>query len=389
MKRLSIFTVFSLILLAVSTAFAQWATHYLPGDNIVETIVVDESDVKGIWAVNKDGGIGWLGWDDENNDDWNDNFDLHDAYYRWFMGGDVFSISYNDSTDTLFTIVGTMQGHHLYYYNDNDDEWKPLGAGFLENNYYQYNDIAFFHVDGQTASPQHYLLSTWQCWDGTPSVLDDYQLGLFLITDGQTPGALADPIVDTEGKVYDHIYRSLVCTDTFYTWYNNYYNPPEPVCAFHKVTVTFDDPNYEASVANDFDVDEVNLNGISAFYQCQDADTIHQYLLAGDRISPTVVETNVYHRDDSDGSLSATEWDIEWDGLEANLDVSPDRGLAARQYDATNSYHYIYLLSWQEGLLGYDTQNNLYNTGVIAPSRLFPPLFPRRLWKSVQAGGGR
>ena len=288
-----------------SLVFAQWELNKLPGGNIVETIVIDEvvdSDtIRGVWAVNKNSGVFWFPWD---GSDWGE-YQEYDAYYAWFMGGDVMVMQ-----DTLFALAVTMQGHHYYYYNNNNGSWDDWGSGFIENNYFQYADAAFFDVPGDTVTPKpdHFLLSTWQPWKPDSYGADDYQLGLYLVHDGTAPAFNEDPIttgISTIGKAYNRIYRDLDAGNIFYTWCSA---GEGSEAGFHKVTITGSHPYYTSTLADDFSVTNIELLGVSAFYQYMEGDTIHQYLYATTANTSHEESVNVWYRNSKDGSLSASEW---------------------------------------------------------------------------------
>jgi hypothetical protein len=112
-----------------------------------------------------------------------------------------------------------------------------------------------------------------------------------------------EPITGTSGKDFTFIYRDLENSDILYAWYND---EPNDENDFYKITVTYNAGVYSASVTSDFDILDTPIK-ILAFYQYLEGANRHQYLVV-DIGTDEAPEITVWHRDDSDGSLSSAEW---------------------------------------------------------------------------------
>jgi len=207
-----------------------------------------------------------------------------------------------------------MQGHHLYRYDSQSSQWQYVFTsepqGIKSNGYYCYHDGQFFADDNNHTHTNWFLVTTWQLNGWPPYGTTIYDRGIYLIDDGD----IMDDrvlITGTEDKTYGKIYRDLVDPQVFYTWYSEVNDATD----FQRIEVTgtlgsgfsIAPPGTPTS---DFDVTGYDLTSVKAFYQYLEdgpPPVVHQYLLTGDDTSPDPIY-DVWHRDDSGGSLEASGW---------------------------------------------------------------------------------
>jgi len=355
MKHYFILPLLLSLIFVPQLTFADWEWQSLGGGNAEKIIAVDENGPTGIWFFCKDGGAHWVQTDgDGTYSDWQG----FDEWYAWHMGGDVLMV---DSEWHCLNV--TMQGHHIYQY-DGDNEWAyDVSNPMVRNAYFQWHDGAFIKDDTNPVETDKIMVTSWQCW-APYNVVDDYPLGLYQIINGaRTIIDGNNGNFDTQDLSYSKIYRDPTDDNLYYTWYHDPDGTPE--CDFQNVEITDNSGNFEYTFTTDFDesADDRYLKEITAFYQYLDASSvIHQYLLA------TTVDDNeedecldVWLREGTSGNLAGDGWSRIW------YDVDDDgnaRGVSGWEYDDTSDYHYIYVMS-NAGLLQFDSDPNATNQPIV------------------------
>lgn len=342
MKRIVYFFIFIAFAASAFTARAGWKNHNLPGGTALETIVVDEYPiVQGMWVVEKSGGMYWLEWDPQHpwGEEGSPDYEEFDAYYPWFMGGDIKEID-----GTLYTIAATYQGTHLYEYNTSGGKWQAISTEPERNSYYRWHDAAFCAGGSGNYNRDFFIVSAVQEWYPDPQ--HPYLKGLFLITDGQAPDPEDPPIEGTSGNDYQFIYRHPDPERGYwlYTWHGG---------SFQRITVSGTYPNINAAADRDF-LEEDALDEIACFYQYKDAYGIyHQYIVAnrGTEDDPL---WDVWHRVDTGSGFQSDGWDVVCQDLQEGIGDYGFMGIAAYYYDSNPDEHHIYLNIQKNGLARID-----------------------------------
>jgi len=309
------------------------------GGNAEKIVICNQGGVQGAWFFEKDGGASWLNWNGSAWDTWQD----FDANYGWHMSGDVFDIG-----GTLYCLNATMQGHHLYKYENG--EWNYDGD-IHENGYYQFHDAQFFQAENGDRDVGWFLVSTWGWAERA-----DQDFGIWLVTNGNI--STAARIDGTEGNTYSKIYRDPVHLRTFYTWGNYTPSGGSLEFGFWKFVVTGNSGFFDVTrpTSSDFNMTGSGyaLLDIAGFYQYLDNTTVRQYILAQTTHSGNAT-WDVWYRYGTGGSLPTTSWSIKWTNVTAT--ARNPQSIAAHKKTDPSTEHMIYAYDQFNGLAIHDTEN--------------------------------
>jgi len=347
MKRLITFG-FICFLLFTASHSADWTYKKLGGGNAVKMIVMDnEGGPKGVWFFSKDGGTYWLPWDETigSYGDWGD-WQCFDEHFGWHMGGDT---AYVDTTH--YAMAGTMQGINQYSYNPASGWDNVDPPGLIRNSYYYYRD-AMFVKDTEAGSwnTAHYIVSCWQHYSPPTGTI---RQGLYIIDDEE--GMVnAFPVVETRDHLIKQLHRDFDADTVYYFWGTIDYQGSRTY-GFWKLVVTGQENQWDCTISKDFDDSEYIPKEVNRFYQYKDdSGVIHQYLLI--KRNPNETDTwDIFYRNDDSGF--SDDWgDPIWASLEDELYSTPGGGIVGRRH---GDDHYIFLVGNNEGLVLFDTGQNI------------------------------
>jgi len=123
MKKTAIILFLPVLIAFAITARAGWDWNRLAGGVALETVIVDETSIRGVWILEKSCGLYWVNW---LSGEWQDLGiqGEYDAYYAWWMGGDEHLCGLSPS-QYPYMIAVTYQGTHLYKYTSG---WQPTSS---------------------------------------------------------------------------------------------------------------------------------------------------------------------------------------------------------------------------------------------------------------------